>query len=51
MQKNDNLQILVDGDPFAYRAAFSCADEETQAAVEKIDELLETALELSLIHI
>ena len=39
------MQILVDGDPFAYRAAFSCADEETQAAVEKIDELLETALE------
>jgi len=43
--KNENLQILVDGDPFAYRAAFSCADEETEAAVEKIDELIETALE------
>ena len=28
--KNDNLQILVDGDPFAYRAAF-CQDEETEA--------------------
>ena len=45
MPKNENLQILVDGDPFAYRAAFSCADEEAETAVEKIDELLETALE------
>ena len=54
MPKNENLQILVDGDPFAYRAAFSCEEKingvrvvvkEVQEAYDKIDELLETALE------
>ena len=51
MPKNENLQILVDGDPFAYRAAFSCEDEEAEAAIEKIDELLEAALEAVLCEV
>ena len=37
-------QVLIDGDPFAYRASFSCADEELEAAIEKVDDLLDQSL-------
>ncbi len=37
--------ILIDGDPFAYRAAFSCIDDEVDDAIDKIDELLEDTLQ------
>lgn len=37
-------QVLVDGDPFAYRAAFSCQDESIDDAIDKLDDILEEAL-------
>jgi 5'-3' exonuclease len=37
-------QVLVDGDTFAYRAAFSCEDTTTEDAIDKVDELLEETL-------
>lgn len=37
-------QVLVDGDPFCYRAAFSCQGEPLEEAIEKIDGLLDQAL-------
>jgi 5'-3' exonuclease len=37
-------QVLVDGDTFAYRAAFSCEDTTLGDAIDKIDELLEDTL-------
>ena len=38
-------QVLIDGDPFAYQAAASCEEEESEAANEKLDELLEKSIE------
>ena len=37
-------QVLVDGDPFAYRAAFSCENDPVEDALDKLDELLEQSL-------
>ena len=37
-------QVLVDGDPFAYRAAFSCENEILEDALDKVDEILDEAL-------
>lgn len=37
-------QVLIDGDPFAYRAAFSCEDESLDDAIDKVDDLLDQAL-------
>jgi 5'-3' exonuclease len=39
-----NKQVLVDGDPFAYRAAFSCEDESEEEALAKVDSVLDDAL-------
>lgn len=39
-----NKQVLVDGDPFAYRAAFSCEDSSVDDAIDKLDDILEQAL-------
>jgi hypothetical protein len=36
--------IFVDGDPFAYRAAFSKQGEDLEAAIDKVDEVIEEAL-------
>lgn len=38
-------QVLIDGDPFAYRAAFSCEDESIDDAINKVDDLLDQALQ------
>jgi len=38
-------QVLIDGDPFAYRAAFSCEDESIDDAIDKVDDLLDQALQ------
>jgi 5'-3' exonuclease len=35
------LKVLIDGDPVAYRAAFSAKDEELETALEKVDSILE----------
>jgi len=37
-------QILIDGDPFAYRAAFSCQGDELDDALDKVDDLLDQAV-------
>lgn len=37
-------QVLVDGDTFAYRAAFSCEDSSLDDAIDKLDELIDDAL-------
>lgn len=37
-------QVLIDGDPFAYRAAFSCENESLDDAIDKVDDLLDQAL-------
>jgi len=37
--------ILIDGDIFAYRAAFSCEDDSLEDAVDKVDDLLTKAVE------
>jgi len=37
-------QVLIDGDTFAYRAAFSCEDSDIEDAIDKVDELLEDSL-------
>jgi DNA polymerase-1 len=37
-------QVLVDGDPFAYRAAFSCENDPVEDALDKLDEILEQSL-------
>jgi hypothetical protein len=39
-----NKQVLVDGDPFAYRAAFSCEDDSEEEALAKVDSVLDDAL-------
>ena len=39
-----NKQVLVDGDPFAYRAAFSCENYSEDDALDKVDEVLDDAL-------
>ena len=36
--------ILVDGDIFAYRAAFSCEDQEVEDALDKVDDLIQWAI-------
>jgi hypothetical protein len=36
--------ILIDGDIFAYRAAFSCENDELDDALEKVDDILTEAL-------
>lgn len=37
-------KILIDGDIFAYRAAFSCQDEDLENAIDKVDDLLEWSI-------
>lgn len=37
-------QVLIDGDPFAYRAAFSCENKSLDDAIDKVDDLLDQAL-------
>lgn len=39
-----NKQVLVDGDPFAYRAAISCENYSSDDAIEKVSDLLRDAL-------
>ena len=36
--------ILVDGDIFAYRSAFSCEDQEVEDALDKVDDLIQWAV-------
>ena len=36
--------ILIDGDVFAYRAAFSCEDQDVEDALDKVDDLLQWAI-------
>lgn len=36
--------ILIDGDIFAYRAAFSCEDQDVEDALDKIDDLIQWAI-------
>ena len=36
----NNKQVLVDGDPFAYRAAFSCENDSVEDALDKLDDIL-----------
>ena len=35
---------LIDGDPFAYRAAFSAQGDDLEEAIDKADDFLEQAL-------
>jgi len=37
--------ILIDGDPFAYRAAFSCEDQELADATDKVDDLIQMSID------
>ena len=37
-------KILIDGDIFAYRAAFSCEDQEVEDALDKVDDLLQWSI-------
>jgi len=37
--------ILIDGDPFAYRAAFSCEDQELAYATDKVDDLIQMSID------
>jgi len=36
--------ILIDGDIFAYRAAFSCEDQDVEDALDKLDDLMQWAI-------
>jgi len=36
--------VLIDGDPFTYRAAISCQDSSLEDAIDKVDDLLEQSL-------
>jgi len=36
--------ILIDGDIFAYRAAFSCEDQDVKDALDKVDDLIQWAI-------
>lgn len=36
--------ILIDGDIFAYRAAFSCEDQDVEDALDKVDDLIQWAI-------
>lgn len=36
--------ILIDGDIFAYRAAFSCEDQDVEDALDKLDDLIQWAI-------
>jgi 5'-3' exonuclease len=40
----NNKQVLVDGDPFAYRAAFSCENDPVEDALDKLDDILTQSL-------
>ena len=40
----NNKQVLVDGDPFAYRAAFSCDNDPVEDALDKLDDILTQSL-------
>lgn len=44
MRSKMSKQVLIDGDTFAYRAAFSCEDNDIEDAIDKVDELLEDSL-------
>jgi hypothetical protein len=44
MRSQMSKQVLIDGDTFAYRAAFSCEDSDIEDAIDKVDELLEGGL-------
>lgn len=37
-------KILIDGDIFAYRAAFSCEDQDVEDALDKVDDLLQWSI-------
>lgn len=36
--------ILIDGDIFAYRAAFSCEDQDVEDALDKVDDLIQWSI-------
>jgi len=36
--------ILIDGDIFAYRAAFSCEDKDVEDALDKVDDLIQWSI-------
>ena len=43
--KQTKPKILIDGDIFAYRAAFSCEDDSLDDAVDKVDDLINKSVE------
>lgn len=43
-KKQTAPKILIDGDIFAYRAAFSCEDLDIEDAIDKVDDLLQTSI-------
>lgn len=42
--KQTKPKILIDGDIFAYRAAFSCEDQDVEDALDKVDDKLQWAI-------
>ena len=40
-KKQTKPKILIDGDIFAYRAAFSCEDQDVEDALDKVDDLIQ----------
>lgn len=43
-KKQTAPKILIDGDIFAYRAAFSCEDSDVEDAIDKVDDLLQWSI-------
>ena len=43
-KKQTKPKILIDGDIFAYRAAFSCEDQDVEDALDKVDDKLQWAI-------
>jgi len=42
--KQTKPKILIDGDIFAYRAAFSCEDQDVEDALDKVDDLIQWSI-------
>lgn len=40
----DKPKILIDGDIFAYRAAYSCEDQDVEDAIDKVDDLIQWSI-------
>jgi len=43
-KKQTKPKILIDGDIFAYRAAFSCEDQDVEDALDKVDDLIQWSI-------